>query len=40
MAESADYKTLKEAFVSGQTGSSVGHVNMVSLVSLVRGSLL
>ena len=30
-----DYKTSKEAFVSGMTGSSVGHINMVSLSSLV-----
>lgn len=35
MAESVDYKTSKEAFVSGMTGSSVGHVNMVSLAALV-----
>ena len=33
--EPMDYKTLKEEFVSGQVGSSVGHINMVSLVSLV-----
>ena len=31
-----DYKASKEAFVSGMTGSSIGHVNMVSLVALVR----
>lgn len=31
----ADYKSLKEAFVSGTTGSSVTHVNMVSAVALV-----
>lgn len=30
-----DYKTSKEAFVSGMTGSSIGHVNMVFLVGLV-----
>ena len=30
-----DYKASKEAFVSGMTGSSVGHINMVSLSSLV-----
>ncbi|KAJ3484919.1 hypothetical protein NLI96_g5316 [Meripilus lineatus] len=29
-----DYKTSKEAFVSGMTGSSITHVNMISLVSL------
>ncbi|CCM00862.1 uncharacterized protein FIBRA_02908 [Fibroporia radiculosa] len=29
-----DYKTSKEAFVSGMTGSSIGHVNMVSLAAL------
>ncbi|KIP02797.1 hypothetical protein PHLGIDRAFT_111619 [Phlebiopsis gigantea 11061_1 CR5-6] len=39
MAESTDYKTLKEAFVSGQTGSSMGHVNMISLVSLMSIAL-
>lgn len=39
MAESTDYKTLKEAFVSGQTGSSIGHVNMMSLVSLMSIAL-
>lgn len=32
---SDDYKTSKEAFVSGMTGSSIGHINMVSLASLV-----
>ncbi|OCH86733.1 GWT1-domain-containing protein [Obba rivulosa] len=30
----ADYKTSKEAFVSGMTGSSIGHINMVSLAAL------
>ena len=30
------YKTSKEAFVSGMTGSSITHVNLVSLVALVR----
>ena len=30
-----DYKVSKEAFVSGMTGSSIGHVNMVFLVGLV-----
>ncbi|OBZ76469.1 Carboxypeptidase S1 [Grifola frondosa] len=29
-----DYKTSKEAFVSGMTGSSIGHINLVSLVAL------
>lgn len=31
-----DYKSSKEAFVSGMSGSSIGHVNMVSFVALVR----
>ena len=35
MDEVMDYKASKEAFVSGTTGSSVGHVNMVSLAALV-----
>ena len=35
MVEVMDYKAEKEAFVSGGTGSSVGHVNMVSLAALV-----
>ena len=30
-----DYKASKEAYVSGMTGSSIGHINMISLVSLV-----
>ena len=30
------YKTDKEAFVSGMTGSSITHINLVSLVALVR----
>lgn len=30
-----DYKTSKEAFVSGMTGSSIGHINMLSLAALV-----
>lgn len=34
------YKTDKEAFVSGMTGSSIMHVNLVSLVALVRPSHL
>ncbi|KZT66714.1 hypothetical protein DAEQUDRAFT_674575 [Daedalea quercina L-15889] len=29
-----DYKTSKEAFVSGMTGSTIGHINMVSLAAL------
>lgn len=32
-----NYKHEKEAFVSGMTGSSVGHINLVSLAALVRG---
>lgn len=40
MDNGADYKTEKEAFVSGMTGSSVGHVNMVSLAALVYVGLL
>ncbi|KAI0922579.1 hypothetical protein AcV5_009512 [Taiwanofungus camphoratus] len=31
---SVDYKASKEAFVSGMTGSSIGHINMVSLAAL------
>jgi phosphatidylinositol glycan class W len=31
-----DYKSSKEAFVSGMTGSSVSHINMISMVALVR----
>ena len=38
--DSGDYKTLKEAFVSDGTGSSIGHVNMVSLVALVYVSFV
>ncbi|KAH9903179.1 GWT1-domain-containing protein [Cubamyces lactineus] len=34
-----DYKASKEAFVSGMTGSSVGHINMVSLSSLISIAL-
>ncbi|KAI0324103.1 hypothetical protein GY45DRAFT_1439298 [Cubamyces sp. BRFM 1775] len=34
-----DYKTSKEAFVSGMTGSSVGHINMVSLSALISIAL-
>lgn len=33
---SGDYKSSKEAFVSGMTGSSVIHINMISAVALVR----
>ncbi|KAH9848063.1 GWT1-domain-containing protein [Lenzites betulinus] len=36
---SDDYKTSKEAFVSGMTGSSIGHINMVSLASLISIAL-
>ncbi|KAH9934551.1 GWT1-domain-containing protein [Epithele typhae] len=36
---SGDYKAEKEAFVSGMTGSSIGHINMVSLVSLASIAL-
>lgn len=31
----SSYKSSKEAFVSGMTGSSVTHVNTISLVALV-----
>ncbi|KAI0089613.1 GWT1-domain-containing protein [Irpex rosettiformis] len=34
-----DYKTSKEAFVAGMTGSSIGHVNMVSMVALASIAL-
>ncbi|KAK7680315.1 hypothetical protein QCA50_016555 [Cerrena zonata] len=30
----SDYKSSKEAFVSGMSGSSIGHINMVSFVAL------
>lgn len=30
-----DYKASKEAFVSGMTGSSITHINIVSAVALV-----
>ncbi|KAF8814894.1 hypothetical protein BYT27DRAFT_7016030, partial [Phlegmacium glaucopus] len=33
------YKTDKEAFVAGMTGSSIMHVNLVSLITLVRPSV-
>lgn len=32
----SEYKASKEAFVSGMTGSTVFHVNMISSVALVR----
>jgi len=31
-----NYKSAKEAFVSNMTGSSVGHINLLSLAALVR----
>lgn len=34
--EIEDYKTSKEAFVAGATGSSITHVNLVSAAALVR----
>ncbi|CAL1710321.1 unnamed protein product [Somion occarium] len=34
MSTTSDYKTSKEAFVSGMSGSTIGHVNMISLVAL------
>ncbi|KAI0356839.1 GWT1-domain-containing protein [Trametes cingulata] len=34
-----DYKASKEAFVSGMTGSSIGHINMVSLTALISIAL-
>lgn len=33
------YKALKEGFVSGMTGSSVGHINMISCVALASIAL-
>ncbi|KAI0672091.1 GWT1-domain-containing protein [Trametes maxima] len=36
---SDDYKASKEAFVSGMTGSSIGHINLVSLASLASIAL-
>ncbi|TFK43019.1 GWT1-domain-containing protein [Crucibulum laeve] len=36
---STDYKSAKEAFVSGMTGSSINHVNHISLVALASVSL-
>ncbi|KAJ7039128.1 GWT1-domain-containing protein [Mycena alexandri] len=35
----SDYKTLKEAWVSGQTGSSITHVNAVSSIALASIAL-
>jgi phosphatidylinositol glycan class W len=32
------YKQAKEDFVSGMTGSSITHVNLISLVALVRST--
>lgn len=32
-----NYKHEKEAFVSGMTGSSIGHINAISIAALVRG---
>ncbi|KAL1948259.1 hypothetical protein VTO73DRAFT_12334 [Trametes versicolor] len=34
-----NYKASKEAFVSGMTGSSIGHINMVSLAALISIAL-
>ncbi|CAA7263440.1 unnamed protein product [Cyclocybe aegerita] len=34
-----DYKAAKEAFVSGMTGSSIAHVNCVSLIALIGVAL-
>lgn len=31
-----DYKSAKEAFVADMTGSSIGHINLISLVALVH----
>lgn len=36
MSSHDDYKSSKEAFVSGMTGSSVTHINLISLAALVR----
>ncbi|TBU26304.1 GWT1-domain-containing protein [Dichomitus squalens] len=36
---SNDYKASKEAFVSGMTGSTIGHINMISLASLLSIAL-
>lgn len=33
---SSEYKSAKEAFVSGQTGGSVTRINAVCLTALVR----
>ncbi len=37
--DAGDYKQLKEDFVSGATGSTVTHVNLISSAALVRRSL-
>ncbi|KAJ3494214.1 hypothetical protein NLJ89_g10855 [Agrocybe chaxingu] len=34
-----DYKAAKEAFVSGMTGSSITHINLISLVALIAVAL-
>lgn len=34
-----DYKASKEAFVSGMTGSTIGHINLISLASLVSSTV-
>ncbi|KAM5533211.1 hypothetical protein V8D89_013167 [Ganoderma adspersum] len=34
-----DYKASKEAFVTGMTGSTIGHINLVSLASLLSIAL-
>jgi phosphatidylinositol glycan class W len=34
-----NYKSAKEAFVSNMTGSSVGHLNLLSLAALVRSAI-
>ncbi|KAI0265345.1 GWT1-domain-containing protein [Gloeopeniophorella convolvens] len=39
MASHADYKAAKEAFVSGMTGSTVHHVNNISLVAFASLAL-
>lgn len=31
-----NYKDAKEAFVSDMTGSTISHINLISLVALVR----
>lgn len=39
MSNATDYKSSKEAFVSGMTGSSIAHINMLSLASPVSDSI-